>query len=837
MSRLLDILSEPRQMAEERDDELSLLQRLVPAILGDDMYKDPVAYKDFAKEVITGPFLFSGELGHVLGNVAPAYIDTAIKNTIHNRAMGDDRPLFEGASELIGEPEDYVGTGDQFWDMLGAGFADTPNSIRARVAASPIDAAMVLAGIKAAPKAVNAVADAARTGIDNLTAPRTLNTGKYHGQRGSASFVDALTETRRPVDYATKGGKSRVGQPKPGGGFYGAPDSIRTAEDLAAWDERRLHGLEQGVRGRDWYKNISEDIYKMTGGDVDFGDQMALATAITSNQSKVPDELAHAVRGVNQALVGDPVKTGRFHGWDVPSHYAFENPKTYGDSMSYKIEQLFDSPIEDLRGGMKTDPYALNKSVEWRPELASQRPVNDEHMVSAFEYNVGRENPLVAPSASQHRWMDIQQERIKDMANERQIGGFDDWDYSSEQAAQWVYEKGLKDYNAAVKKSGKAPHELDYYIDQASRTYREIIQDNPQLLAYITRENIPGESTGHMSELLRAERAERDEFSDVIEAIIAPEGTDRLTSGTNTLTWGTLPNEAAYEGAANKGYITPVLVTKEMGGSSIDPSAAKLLDADAAAHSIFNPQQQVAWNYVPDSKSASAGEHAFTGLTFDADGPMDVDAFRALQSDLNEIGIDTSMVDQQGARALVWEPVVDKPDGDIVTFNLGKPQSRRHSMTPEQRAKFNADMKATDRKALLKQAKKIADKHGVKLKRVHTNTNIFPVADDYGKAPDEWSVKPFVEAIEAAGPGHVARFDKNVAPLAKPMLDEVSRIAKQRGYTMAEWYKPMMEGLAEGGLSRLKELVQAGVVPAAALAVFLPMLSPPATSGDNPSQS
>lgn len=85
-------------------------------------------------------------------------------------------------------------------------------------------------------------------------------------------------------------------------------------------------------------------------------------------------------------------------------------------------------------------------------------------------------------------------------------------------------------------------------------------------------------------------------------------------------------------------------------------------------------------------------------------------------------------------------------------------------------------------------------------------------------APEQWSSKPFIEAIEAAGPKYSEAISKAMQPVAGGVLDTVTALAAKNGWTKAEWFQPMMEGLRDGGIPRLKQLVKQGIVPAAFMA-------------------
>ena len=149
------------------------------------------------------------------------------------------------------------------------------------------------------------------------------------------------------------------------GKYVGAPSHVDTPQALAAMRTRYLQNMEAGIGGRDWYGDASNWIDSVTNNTA-ASDMAAKTLGITSQGTNVDTNLGFAINAINQRAAGEPIKTGRFPGNQVPL-----------------IEQVLDGSTASL--GAKRDPYARNLSVKWNPGLAVH-PVHDIWQGRAFGY-------------------------------------------------------------------------------------------------------------------------------------------------------------------------------------------------------------------------------------------------------------------------------------------------------------------------------------------------------------------------------------------------------------------------------------------------------------------
>lgn len=301
-------------------------------------------------------------------------------------------------------------------------------------------------------------------------------------------------------------------------------------------------------------------------------------------------------------------------------------------------------------------------------------------------------------------------------------------------------------------------------------------------VAELTREFTPGDTTGHLPELLN-DPALQQGYANLLEPILTgAQGQDRVAEALGARPAKTLPNVGYYEGHTAPGFASQIPVA--MNGDKIAPSSKALMDAIAASHGLLATQKQSAYNVL-----AGAPTDRFA-LQFATGKPMSVDQLTALENSMHSIDPDiVPMVDPQGARALVF------------------------SGTPDERLAQFAD---------------VAKQHGAKLTAHGFDGDLFPTVDEYGTAPEKFSMQPYIDKIEQSGYGPA--FNKNVAPLAQPMLDAVTQYATAHKLTQASWYPIAMKAIATGGLAKLKTLVKQGIVPAAVLAIGLSAVPPPSQS-------
>ena len=506
-------------------------------------------------------------------------------------------------------------------------------------------------------------------------------------------------------------------------------------QKLGAMRTNYLDRMREGVSGRMWYDDSSNDISRWTGGNPEKSDLMANMLATTSSGTPVGANLMYANKAWNQNLTGAPFNTGK-----------------YPTAMGKSIAGAMDSP-QAAELGLKRSPFSAGLSVDWRgPEFAS-RATHDIHDARAW----GIKDPATGEDwskgigAAGHRFLDDQADWVTKEANKTKLGGAENWTPYRAQAAAWVAQKALKE---------------GVPISTSSKHYGSFA---PEYQGVIPREWTPGSNTGHLPELQSATDVDKLAYANAMEDVVSGrEGVDKLSMGSGALTDRTFPNFGMYEGDTNPGYSSVVNVGKEAGSQSVDAASQKVMDAIAAAHGLLGTQKQVATNYLGlEVPVAKAG-----GIRFPGTGMTDKDLYD-LQQKYSPAGADVFMRDPAGgARALTFDE--SKRAGLAKALKAG-------GLEPWQTS-------AAEHRA--------------------ASSSLLPMS-----APASWSSKPFIEAIDRAGPTMSENISKTMQPMAGEILNKASDFAKANNWTSAEWFKPMMEGLRDGGIPRLKELVEKGIVP------------------------
>tara|TARA_R110000751_G_scaffold172667_1_gene279029 strand:- start:36 stop:2906 length:2871 start_codon:yes stop_codon:yes gene_type:complete len=582
--------------------------------------------------------------------------------------------------------------------------------------------------------------------------------GAVNRQGGGRAFAPTRTD------------RSRHGKKLASGSTVGAPPQIKNKKQLDAWRERRLESIEKGAQHADWYERNSKFIDTITAGNNTEATGFARAGSSVSNQTTPSQELMYTARGSNQIATGAPVKTGKMY-----------------NAMSPRFEEAMAGTGE---GGLKTDPYALHKMVEWDKSQVT-RPTNDVWMVREFEYPEGMESA----GNAQHRWMDEQMEWLRDEANKRGLGGKTDWNYGTVQAAPWVYKKGMDEFAKAKNKLGDA----QYYIERAGQDWW---QQSPDYTAQVTREWTPGKTTEHLPEMVDTTPAVRDQYGDLLEGHVTDPkyGIDRVARGMGALT---LPSERSigrYEDLEgiqqlNPGYNTNMLVGKryasgaaqEHGGTpGMDDSSAKLADAVASAHGLIGTQDQVARRYMTETAGSKGAPQSRAGaIEFLRDEPFSPAEIKALQDDAMAAGLDPPAKSTRGANSLVF-----------------------------------AEEGAPERKEMNKVANALAEKYGARRRWSNADTDLYPVDSNFN-APSNWSAQPFIDRIKAGGDTVTEGFESVMRDIAPGMRTEVNQFAKANNMTEAQWYGTMMDILSKpNAIKNLEKAVKDGIVPVAFLGVI-----------------
>lgn len=377
--------------------------------------------------------------------------------------------------------------------------------------------------------------------------------------------LSAVKHERGRVLYDMKGVK---GKP-----IAGAPRWVTGPEQEAESLNGYLDLVFDGMAGREFYNESGEAFLRHAGDSPDRAYRVSRATSITSPSTDVAGNTGHAVKGHNQAVAGMPIKTGMF-----PT------------AMSKTIKKVYDRTVGNL--GPKREPFVRQIAMGGKYADASQmtdRAVHDFWEGEAFRYV----NPDGTPqrkgfSTVEHAWMDKMTDAAIARANETKMGGFDNWDAGSLQAAAWT---GAKLRAGDIKPGQAARSFADYLKRYYMQTGREVI---------------PGSTADHLVGLKDNPEALDYYVTEMGKALYDAKGRDRIAMDSDMLAGGSFEGPGIFQGE-----ITPGRQVNQMAGivgkntdtskgrafekvRRVDPASMALIKANEATYGMLTNQDAIA---------------------------------------------------------------------------------------------------------------------------------------------------------------------------------------------------------------------------------------------------
>lgn len=394
--------------------------------------------------------------------------------------------------------------------------------------------------------------------------------------KGPAQQIDEIKQARpEPQDYEHEVKFNQKETPavqsearvKTTGQYRGAPRGVASPQKLGGLRRELDRLLEKGVIGRDWYDKSARSANELTGGRRDYKHLYTGTNAVTSRDTAVPVNQIFGVKGYNQAITGKPIDTGR-----------------YPSTQSPPIEKL--ARGEEYVGGPKETPFYQAQNIDDFQE--GVRPTNDLWMARAFRYK--RKNPKTGEmeewgeglGEAQHRFMDQEINEAVKRANEKKIGGHDDWTPEKVQAAIWVAKKS--EYERIPVE--RAAHDFSDKLDKLTSTIRY--------------EATPSTSLSH-----RPGVSGTDAYQDLVQAMIQNDaGQDLLALDAGALTRTSDRGEGIYNGVTSPSSGTRILTGPATNSDELDPASSGLLRALAAVRGMNLGQDTAGMTSFRPAKSA-----------------------------------------------------------------------------------------------------------------------------------------------------------------------------------------------------------------------------------------
>ena len=367
---------------------------------------------------------------------------------------------------------------------------------------------------------------------------------------------DTVPETSRRVvgpDEPTDGDRVRpeipeLKQVKTTGQVVGAPEGFDSKQKVGALRRKMKALAEEGVSAKFWYEQSGEALLNITNNNKEDADKLAQVIAITSPGTPVNANFNYALQAYYQYKAGQPIKTGRFP-----------------DKMTEKIEKVF---AGDDWSGRKTNEF-YNNIMRVIDPTRTQGVTVDVWMVRAF----GFDND--APTDAQYSFVENEIQKITEQL---------EWEPQQVQAAIWTAQKARDEGTD---------------VNAAGFNYANALEKS---LGQISWESIPGETSGHMTEIFSAPYEQLQEYHVAISKALQDEdGGDFIANRLGILSPRIVEAPGFFAGKVSPGSQTEVALPKIYKAekdqyATLEPAAEDLVKAYSAALGILLKQDGVGYH-------------------------------------------------------------------------------------------------------------------------------------------------------------------------------------------------------------------------------------------------
>lgn len=329
----------------------------------------------------------------------------------------------------------------------------------------------------------------------------------------------------------------------------GLPPGVKTANDIVKLQESIFNVAAQGAKGRFWYERSGKAILKMFNGDKEQANRFAQLIAIYSPSREIKPNFDLALRAWNQFKAGDPITVGSRQQWEaatkVMQGIPWEGRKTgnfYGNMLGYIDPEHPD--VKDLLNAVTADRHM--GTAYGFPTVKVSKP--------------GRSGSSGAVAIGKGPRYDFIESQTQELA--RQLG----WTPEQTQAAIWVVEK-------AKKSNGRMS------IDQATYDFADSLE---QSWGQVSWEAAPGKNTGFLPgyhDPSTTEMQKMEYFADVDKAFIDEDGGDILAREFGLINPGRDVVQGVYKNSAGVTEFNPSGQTRVVAGPALKSTQVAPLEA------------------------------------------------------------------------------------------------------------------------------------------------------------------------------------------------------------------------------------------------------------------
>ena len=351
---------------------------------------------------------------------------------------------------------------------------------------------------------------------------------------------------------------------RPGREPIAPPPHITTQDQLNGLLDRYVDLVKGGMNeAKDWYPEAGAETLYHAGGDPEFARPFVGGIAGTSQQTPVPSNLAYALRGHSQAMMGEPISTGLF------------TPE-----MSRRLSGIYYAG--DPVTGPKIGPFATAQAEDFLPDLGGHSFVNDIWNMRALEYPDPKGERLysASPSDGQHNFARI----VANLAQDRLADEGVNLAPKQIQSSSW----------AAIK-----AREEGTSVADAARHYGDFLRDTYGQLSW---ESAPGASANHLPEYFDAPLEQKQEYhNDIMRVLTDEQGRFIPALHMGLLSGPSLEAPGVWAAQVTPGTQSMIPLGTAPGaigktGGAVDPASRALMTATSHATAMLLRQDGSAWN-------------------------------------------------------------------------------------------------------------------------------------------------------------------------------------------------------------------------------------------------
>jgi len=535
----------------------------------------------------------------------------------------------------------------------------------------------------------------------------------------------------------------------------GTTGKYRGAPDAIA-SEQALGGLRRKLRNSLSRGTIGRDWYEQSSESAEF---------LTGGRQGYKDLYTGTIAVTSQGASVPANQVFGVRGYNQAITGDQINTGRFPTAAAANIERLKSGQPTEL--GPKTGPFY--EALNVKPGESATRPTNDIWMGRAFGYkNPDGTEFSRGLTEAQHRFMDKEIDNLVDWANENQIGGQTNWTPEKVQASVWTTTKSEAE-NIDVSKAARD------FSDELDPLTANI---NVESEAAKGLDHLAGTQTNPML-AQRLQEGQRGLLSN-------PAGQDLVSLEAGALTRETVPGFGYYKGESAPADVMQILAAPGKGSNQIDPGSDRLVRGIAATQGLLRGQESVGFNFirtggvternaaaVPLGRAPTQGEMVTIGTQLDEE-------FGGAIIPVNA---------RDGVRFLV----VDDLSGWATRSGIDPTDSKKVAQGWQKRVK---ELSQTEFDA----------------------TPTFGVnSGDLVGSFEAYQPSSYLPAIEQSGRAEeLSRMAQNRAPalerLDESLIDEFPEIGTRNAILIQT-----RRALAEGGIPRVRQLVDQGILPAAVL--------------------